>query len=204
MTLFFGDEQTISYIKFNAKERLWAINDDQGEVLKIDPPRMLIDIEHVQTGWFRFREGQAPDILLDVKDVPAPEPEGENHKRGFRVFVFSTDLGLREFTSSSLMLKQAMKALYAAWEKEKGQHPNQVPLVEVVEHEPVTGRYGTNYRPVFRIVSWHERPEALAAKVPQNGSTTPQVPVAPAAPQMATTPTVAPSVDVELDDSIPF
>lgn len=165
---------------------------------------MLIDIEHVQKGWFRFREAQAPDILLDVDGVPAPEPEGENHKRGFRVSVFSTDLGLREFTSNSLMLKQAMKALYVDWEKEKDQHPNCVPLVEVVKDEPVTGRYGTNYRPVFRIVSWHERPETLAAEVPQNGNAATRAHVAPATPQRAATPAVIPTVDTELNESIPY
>ena len=120
MALIFGDEQTTAYVKYNAKEKLWSINDADGEIVNIDPPQMLIDLNNLKLGWFRFRESQAPDVLLDVDGVAAPEPDGDGHKRGFRVETFSTGYRHREFTSSSLMLKTALKALFAAWERERG------------------------------------------------------------------------------------
>ena len=76
MPLKFGDEQVIPYLKFNAKENKWAVNDEDGEITEINPPRLLMDLENIQTGWFRFREAEAPDIVLDPPGTEAKEPEG--------------------------------------------------------------------------------------------------------------------------------
>lgn len=185
MPLVFGDEQTTAYLKFNAKECTWSINKSDGEIEQIDPPRMLMDLHNIELGWFCFREAQAPDIVLDKGGVEAPEPDGGNHKRGFRMNVYSTPLNKREFSSNSWMLKQALKSLYKSFEADQAQNQGKVPLVEVADHIAVTGKYGVNFQPVFRIVSWHDRPAELGTVV---------------VPMVRPTPPAA----EELDDAIPF
>ena len=195
MPLVFGDEQVVPYVKFNAKEKVWSVNDTNGGITDITPPKLLIDLEHLQTGWFRFREAQAPDIVLDSPGTEAPEPDGENHKRGFHVTVFSRDHGVREMSSNSLMLKTAFKRLYNEWEGKKAGFPGKVPLVEVTDHTTVQGCYGTNYRPEFAIVGWHNRPDelqAVADKLTDEAATTPA------------TPTASAETPIDLDDDIPW
>ena len=177
MPLVFGDEQTTPYIKYNAKENQWSVNGQDGEIVDIDPPRLLMDLEHIEVGWFCFREAQAPDIVLDPPgDEEAPEPDGGNHKRGFRLQTYSKTFGAREFSSNSWMLKQAMKQLWKPFEEGMPQNPGQVPLVEATDHLAVTGKYGTNYRPVFRITGWYARPSELPA--PTSTATQPAAEVA--------------------------
>ena len=159
MTLVFGDEQVIPYLKFNAKEKVWCINNEAGELVEIDPPKLLMDLEHIKIGWFRFREGQAPDIVFDPPGREATKPEAGDHKRGFQLNVYSRDYGVREMASNSFMFKNAMKTLYGTWEKHKDQHPGKLPLVEVTEHTGVQGKYGLNYRPEFAITGWYARPD---------------------------------------------
>ena len=197
MALIFGDEVTTSYIKFNAKDQIWSVNVASGDVTEISPPRMVIDFDNLQTGWFRFRESQAPDIVLDTAAGAGTEPEGGQHKRGFRCEVFSPDLGVREFASCSLMLKKAMTAIYGAYEKDKQNHPGAVAIVEVTDHVEVTGKYGQNYKPVFAITGWVARPTEL-------GGTAQVTTVETVAPTPAVVaPINAPLTD-DLNDSVPF
>jgi hypothetical protein len=194
MPLVFGDEVTTNYIKFNAKDCIWSNNNAAGEVAEIEPPRMVIDLENLQTGYFLFLEGVAPDIILDVAgEASAVEPEGGNHKRGFRCSVFSTQLGVREFSSCSWMLKKAIKALYTDFEKDKDAHPGHLPIVDVVRTITVNGKYGTIYQPVFAIVGWTPRPDELGGDV--------EITAAPSPIDAAQANT--PLAD-ELDDSVPY
>ena len=206
MPLVFGDEVSTPYIKFNAKENAWATNNRDGDIQNIDPPRMLIDLDQLQLGWFRFREAQAPDIVLDPPGTEAAEPDGGNHKRGFRVQTYSPTLGVREFSSNSLMLKKAMILLYKLWEADKAQNPNKLPLVEVTDHVAVNGRYGTNYKPVFDIVGWYDRPDELSvpSREPETHQTSAQQPAAPKS-NVAPLPTKAKTpLAEELGDEIPW
>ena len=57
----FGASDVPPYIKFNAKGNVWAVNHG-AEDETINPPRMLIDLEHMQKGWLRFREQLAPPV----------------------------------------------------------------------------------------------------------------------------------------------
>jgi hypothetical protein len=148
------------YIKYNSKENVWGINDAAGEVIEIQPPKMIMDFENLQTGYFRFRDGQAPDIVLD-QDSRAPEPEGGQHKRGFQCQAYSPDLGVREFSSCSYNLNKAVKTIYREYLKLRDAHPGAVPIVEITHHESVQGKYGQNFKPVFAIAGWTARPEDL-------------------------------------------
>ena len=195
MALVFGDEQVVPYLKFNAKEKKWFINDEAGEIVEIDPPKLLMDLEHIRLGWFRFREGEAPDIVFDPPGREAMKPEAGDHKRGFQLNVYSRDHGVREMASNSFMFKTAIKTLYSMWEKQKDRHPGKLPAVMVIEHTGVQGKYGLNYRPEFAITSWHERPEEFPVEERNDAEFDSAGQTAPA--------TTAKVVE-ELDDEIPY
>ena len=203
MPLKFGDEQVTPYLKFNAKEKTWAVNDEDGEIVEINPPRLLMDLENIQTGWFRFREAEAPNIVLDPPGTEAEEPEGGNHKRGFRLSVHSGEHGTREMASNSLMFKRAIQSLYnGEFEPQKPANVGKIPLVEVTGHIAVQGRYGTNYRPEFKIVGWYNRPKEFEAPQPNNAM---RAPAREITPEAAQAPLAAPKTAAEeLNDEIPW
>ncbi len=160
--------EAANYLKFNAKSGRLAINDAEGDQIEIANLTAIFDLERIVTGWLRFREGQAPERLLDHPNGDsAPRPEGEGFKRGFVLQVYSRNAlgGVREMSGNSLHLCNAVNALYADWEAGRDEHRGQVPVVVLDSVQPMKDRYGTNYRPVFRITKWVERPADLVEVV---------------------------------------
>ena len=192
--LNFGDEIK-KYVKYNSKQNIWSINDQDGEVVQITPPCFIVDLERLIIAWLYFREGQAPSIILDVDGVKAPEPDGGNHKRGFVVETFSPDLGLREFSSCSFNLKKAIKQLYAQYESGKDAHPGQVPVITVTGHIDAPSQYGLNYQPVLELTGWAARPTELGGTAQLTTLET----VVPAAVAAINAP-----LSDDLNDSVPF
>tara|TARA_B100000315_G_scaffold256529_1_gene302645 strand:+ start:2252 stop:2839 length:588 start_codon:yes stop_codon:yes gene_type:complete len=194
--LNFGDDIK-NYIKFNSKQKIWSINDEDGEVVQISPPRFIIDLERLITAWLYFREGQAPSIILDVDGVKAPEPDGGNHKRGFVVDTFSPELGVRDFTSCSYNLKKAIKLVYAEFEKGRETHTGEVPVISVTGHIDAPSQYGLNYQPIFAVTGWVARPVELggAATIQTLDTVEPK--------QIDVAQVNAPLTD-DLNDTVPF
>ena len=139
-----------------------------GEDAEIQRPTFVIDLDNIATGWLLFREGQAPERVMDPSlDQPAPSP-GEGFKRGFVVATFSPKFfgGVAEFASASIHLANAIKDVYAQYEAEKANHRGQLPVIACTGSEAMKDRYGTNYRPTFQIVQWVERPKELPNQSP--------------------------------------
>ncbi len=90
MPLQIGGSGTVKpFCKYNAKSDKWFVRGVGGEEVEISRPTFVIDLDNIATGWFRFREGQAPERVIDPSlNQPAPSP-GEEFKRGFAVMVFS-------------------------------------------------------------------------------------------------------------------
>ena len=194
-TLDFGDSFN-RYIKYNSKINTWSMNDEDGDVISIDPPKFVMDLERLKTAWLYFREGQAPSVFVDDDGVMAPEPEGGNHKRGFVVELYSISLGLRDLSSCSLNLKKAMKLVYADFERNRAQYPGQLPIIQVTGYIEAPSQYGMNYQPVFAIVGWTPRPPELGGThggTPDTGNPAPAVEVKVDEPQ----------ADM-LDDVVPY
>ncbi len=81
-------------------------------------PTFLLDLKNIRTGWLRFREGQAPEQVIDPSlDRAAPSP-ADDFKRGFIVTAFSPKFfgGAVEFSSASIHLSNVIRELYAAFE----------------------------------------------------------------------------------------
>lgn len=156
------------YCKFNAKADKWFVRGANGEDAEIQRPTFVIDLDNIATGWLLFREGQAPERLMDPSlDQPAPSP-GEGFKRGFVVATFSPKFfgGVAEFASASIHLANAIKDVYAQYDAEKANHAGKLPVIACTGSEAMKDRYGVNYRPTFQIVQWVDRPKELPNQSP--------------------------------------
>jgi hypothetical protein len=168
-TLNIGGSATLKiYVKFNAKADKWFVRGTEGEEKEIERPTFVIDFPNLATGWLRFREGQAPERVMDPTiDRHAPKP-GEGFKRGFVVMAYSPKFfgGAAEFASNAIHLGNAIKDAYALYEKATASNPGKLPVLQCVGSQPMKDRHGTNYRPTFTIVEWVDRPADLPSVSP--------------------------------------
>jgi len=150
------------FAKYNAKADKWFIRGEDGDV-EIERPTFVADLDNIATGWLRFREGQAPERVMDPSlDRAAPLP-GEEFKRGFVVMAFSPRYfgGAAEFASASLHLANAIKDIYVQYEAGKPDNPGKLPVIACTGSQAMKDRYGTNYRPTLSLVQWVDRPTEL-------------------------------------------
>src|SRR5947207_2051558 len=74
------------FVKFNAKADKWFVRGADGEDAEIQRPTFVIDLDNIATGWVLFREGQAPervmDPSLDQGSCPARAGAGTKAGRG--------------------------------------------------------------------------------------------------------------------------
>jgi hypothetical protein len=153
---------------------------------------------NVKTGWLHYEEGSGPEKVWDPSPgVTAPRPAGaKKFKRGFEVMVFGPDkingtsekIGLREFSSTAQSCITAFLDMYHAYEQACKTNAGKFPMFKQTKVTPITGKYGTNYEPVFELVSWVEQ-----AKVPELKVDKPIESEDPAA-----------GLAADLDDEIPF
>lgn len=151
------------YTKYNAKSDKWFVRGPDGEDAEIQRPAFVIDFDNIATGWLCFREGQAPERVMDASiDRPAPSP-GEGFKRGFVVMTFSPKFfgGAAEFASASIHLSNAIKEVYVQYEIDRAGNRGKLPVIACTGSQAMKDRYGTNYRPTFQIVQWVDRPADL-------------------------------------------
>lgn len=156
------------FCKYNAKADKWFVRGPDGADLEVQRPTFVIDLDNIATGWLLFREGQAPERVMDPSiDQPAPSP-GEGFKRGFVVMTFSPKFfgGAAELAGTSVHLSNAIKDVYAEYEADKVNHRGMLPVVACTGSEAMKDRYGTNYRPIFKIAQWVERPKDLPNQSP--------------------------------------
>ena len=158
------------YVKYNAKADKWFVRSPEGGDQEIARPTFLLDLKNIRTGWLRFREGQAPERVIEpTLDRAAPSP-AEDFKRGFVVTAFSPKFfgGTVEFSSASIHLSNAIRELYAMFEEQgaKPENRGKVPVVACTGSEAMKDKYGTNYRPRLEIVKWVDRPAELVDESP--------------------------------------
>jgi len=157
-----------AFCKYNAKADKWFFRAEAGEEAEIARPTCVMDFDNIATGWFLFREGQVPERSIDPSiEQPVPSP-GEGFKRGFVVNAFSPKFfgGIAEFAGTSVHLSNAIKDVYAQYEAEKANHRGMLPVVSCTGAEAMKDKYGTNYRPTFKILQWVERPKDLPNQSP--------------------------------------
>ena len=161
------------WVKYNAKAGRWYIKGENGDV-EVANPEFVADFENIQTGWFYFSAGNAPERVMDVSlSQKAPKPDRtyvdkagntkDCFKRGFALDVFSNHHfgGVVELSSTSAALSVPISYLYDQYEAAPESKQGLLPVVKFVQANPVTGKHGTNYEPVFQLVKWVNRPDEL-------------------------------------------
>tara|TARA_Y100001978_G_scaffold60817_1_gene54753 strand:- start:524 stop:1075 length:552 start_codon:yes stop_codon:yes gene_type:complete len=170
------------YFKYDARFGELKYNDE-----KVDEDfKFALDLENTETGWICFAEGKADLSHLShwsEKNGPNPEPgtadKLSDYKVGFRVTAHSKLFNdPKQLTANSAAANSGFEALFNTWEKEKGEHPNKLPVVQMAS----TVQHGKNknYAPVFKIVGWtkqgaetssEEKPASKAAVVAEGDDT---------------------------------
>ncbi len=69
------------------------------------PISVAMDMDSVQVGWMSFANG--PDFqMVGLGEAKPPRPSND-HQEGFRIRVYNKEIGVREWSSSSKVVKTA-------------------------------------------------------------------------------------------------
>lgn len=155
------------YVSYNAKAgKLSQKKNDVDTDINL-PVSFVADFAKIKTGWYYYATGQAPQVVHNPSlSVKTPRPAGDGadgkplYKEGFTVDFFSPSAfgGVVEFSSSSMLVREAINVLYTAYEDGLAANPGMLPVVELSGTAKSVGKHGTNYAPVFKIVKWVARP----------------------------------------------
>ena len=137
-----GDRMPL--IKYSAQDGSFRTSDrvnEGGQWRSIDeeialPTQMVMDFENIEVGWIRYNP--KPDFIMVQSGQPRPEQPDEKdekgepaYKWGFRVQLGNPIVGLRELSTSSKNVYNAMLTLYKAWEAGKAANPGMMPVVDI-------------------------------------------------------------------------
>lgn len=169
------------FVKYNAKADKWFTR-QEGEDVEIARPTFIADLKNIQTGWYLYAEGQAPSIVLDPDLTTKAAKPSDKHKRGFEMHVFSQNSfgGVVKFGSASMHVCNAIAELYNEYEASAEGKAGELPVVECAGSVPQKDKFGTNYKPVFKILKYVARPAELDnAVAPAAATPVPQHVAAP-------------------------
>lgn len=162
-------------------------------------PPLALDIGSILIGWANFNTGGAPSIVMVPYGQTMPARPDPAHKAGFRAKVWDgRDPVAREFSSNAGVTVNAIEALWDLLTAMPEAAAGQVPVIRLVNVEPITSQRGTNYAPVFALVQWIDRdvavfgPRTVAAPGAAPILAAPVVTLADPAPAPAPAPVVWP------------
>lgn len=157
------------YVAYNAKAGKWSMKKD-GVDTEVVNPTFVADFANIKTGYFYYAAGQAPQVVLNPSlTVKVPRPDGVGadgkplYKEGFKLDLFSKASfgGVVEFSSSAMLVREALNKLYVQYTEGLESNPGLLPVVEAAGTTKAVGKHGTNYSPNFKIVKWVARPDEL-------------------------------------------
>ena len=161
------------FVAYNAKAGRWYTkNDGKDEpMFEVTDMTAVFDMPNLETGWFKFSSGVAPEKVMDPSLAEAAPNPGTDFKRGVQIDLYSEQnlTGLREFSSTAAIVIEAMNNLYDLWMAAPENVAGKLPVVRCSGVLPISNKHGTNYQPTFEIVGWTDRPAALAG----SGASTP-------------------------------
>jgi hypothetical protein len=186
-------------------------------------PAFAVDFGRLEVGWVLFTRGAAPQWHMAPYGSPTPaQPPSPGNddggkaiqfRMGFRVPVAGNAIGgIREFAGNSGRMIDGMNELHTAFEASPEASLGKIPVVKMVKAVPVKIGQSTNFQPVFEIITWVERPDALGPRtVPTPRAVTPSgsAPISEMTPQAtaqmaraSVAPAAAPKR--EMADAMPF
>lgn len=205
------------FIKFDARAgRMFRVDRTQSaggqwESNEADISRdftAIFDLANIRVGWVNFTP-QGPIqrmVVLGKEPIPARPndvtAEGKPaFKQGFEFdLLLSKGNGggpVRKFGSSAGCVIEAIDALHDEYSGSPEARDGKLPIVRLVDTKAVKAGQSTNYKPIFQISGWVDRPAEMAgtpapstkptatATPPSTGSTQAPPPQARLAPQPA-------------------
>lgn len=206
-----GGGEIQPYVNYDAKAgRMFRVDRSQGgdgtwhtdKVEITNTVQMAMDLANIRVGWINYTtQGPVRKLVTLGKEPIPPRPDDRNaegkpaFKQGFEVQLLldkpSGGGGPRVFGSAAGCVIEAMDALHDTFSAAPEAKAGKLPVVKIASVQPVKAGQSTNYKPVFAIVNWIDRPATLAGEVaavaspstaPSTGST---IVPPPAAPQQA-------------------
>jgi hypothetical protein len=152
----------------------------------------IFDLKNIQVGQINFPKGAPPETKLVQAGEPIPDAPGESWKEGLRIIaLLSDEQAPRELLSTAIAVWVEIDTLHDAYLKHEAEHPDEVPVVELVDVEELKTST-PSWQPHFEIKDWVKRPPSL----PVNP--------APRSEKPTATPAKAQQRCGDMDDEIPF
>lgn len=177
----------------------------------------VADLGNIRVGWVNYTpQGPVRRFVILGREAIPPRPEDKGadgkplFKQGFEMTVaLSKDAGggVRDFGSSAGCVIEAVDGIHDAYLAAPEAASGKLPVIKMANTVAVKSGQSTNYKPVFQITGWVDRPASLpipaseAAPAPQGAPAAPtppatgSTPAAPPAPQQAPQPAMASSDD---------
>lgn len=168
----------------------------------------IFDLANIKVGWVNFTP-QGPIqrmVILGAEPMP-PRPADMNaegkpaFKQGFEFdLLLSKGVGggpVRKLGSSAGCVIEAIDLLHDEYKAAPESATGKLPIVKLVDTKAVKAGQSTNYKPIFQIAGWVDRPAEMSgaaapsakptatATPPSTGSTQAPPPTARPAPQPA-------------------
>lgn len=189
----------VPVLKFDARAgRFFRVDRADGVNNPVDITqnfKAVMDFENIEVGYINFPAGAAPEFRMVPIGSAMPENPGGKFRQGIRMMLkLGKDCGgdIREIATTAKAVLGAFDACHTEYLAGAKENPGKLPVVSLETTVPIVtqGRdergnpvKTTNYAPVFKIVSWVNRPDDLVF-VPKGGGNAP----APAAPAPVATP----------------
>ena len=191
-----GGGDFLPIVKYSAKDGSFVRQDrhqapdgtwEKSETEMDTPIKVVMDMDAIEVGFIAFT-ANGPDFRLVQVGEPMPQQPSPDHKEGFRVRLYNKEIGLREMSSSSKIVRNQMNDLHDAYLAGKADNPGKVPVVEITGSDRVqieTKAQGTQtFRsPNWAIADWIDRPEGMNAPAAQEPAQAVSAP--PASPSSA-------------------
>lgn len=159
----------------------------------------VFDFANIEVGWLNYSDQGPLKAMAVLGKAPIPaRPDGVNDKgkpafrQGFNIMLAmpkDQGGGVRELNSNAGCVIEAVDELHDAFTASAESKLGKLPVVRLLSATPVKSGQSTNYKPVFEIVSWVDRPPALNGQSAAPAS----APAPVAAPAPAPVPQPAPA-----------
>ena len=169
-----GGGDFLPIVKYSAKDGSFVRQDrhqapdgtwEKSETEMETPLKVVMDMDAIEVGYIAFTTS-GPDFRMVRVGQPMPQQPSPDHKEGFRIRLYNKEIGLREMSSSSKIVRNQMNDLHDAFLAGKADNPGKLPVVEITGSDRVqieTKAQGTQtFRsPKWSISGWIERPEGM-------------------------------------------
>lgn len=166
-----GGGSFLPIVKWNAKAgrffRVDRVQNSTGSYENTDEDitntvKFVADLEQVEVGPLAFVPGKGPDFRGSRIGAPVQAAPTTDYKPGMRMLLKldkASGGDVREFLASSGSALSAIDVLHDAFlAGATGDNAGKLPVVKIARITALKGDKGTNYAPVFEIVSWVARP----------------------------------------------